>query len=63
MEPCDFSLETGSAAETQTWGSRLAALLKPGDVLALAGDLGAGKTAFTIVERDAGQPSRCVQGE
>jgi len=47
MEPCDFSLETGSAAETQSWGSRLAALLKPGDVLALAGDLGAGKTAFT----------------
>ncbi|PKO21417.1 MAG: tRNA (adenosine(37)-N6)-threonylcarbamoyltransferase complex ATPase subunit type 1 TsaE [Chloroflexi bacterium HGW-Chloroflexi-1] len=47
METCELSLETGSAAETQTWGRRLAALLRPGDVLALAGDLGAGKTAFT----------------
>ena len=36
--------ETASAAETVDVGRRLAARLAPGDVLALAGDLGAGKT-------------------
>ncbi len=36
--------ETASAAETLALGRRLAGRLAPGDVLALAGDLGAGKT-------------------
>ncbi|WP_240689463.1 tRNA (adenosine(37)-N6)-threonylcarbamoyltransferase complex ATPase subunit type 1 TsaE [Ammoniphilus sp. YIM 78166] len=36
-----------SAGETQSWAERLAELLLPGDVLALEGDLGAGKTTFT----------------
>lgn len=35
---------TYSPAETERLGQRLAALLVPGDVLALHGDLGAGKT-------------------
>lgn len=35
-----------SESETRAVASRLAASLKPGDVLLLAGDLGAGKTAF-----------------
>lgn len=37
---------TASAAETQNLAARLAAALPPGSVLALHGDLGAGKTTF-----------------
>jgi len=36
-----------SEAETRAIGARLAAVLQPGAVLLLSGDLGAGKTAFT----------------
>ena len=38
---------TRSAAETEQLGAALAAQLRPGDVIAFLGDLGAGKTAFT----------------
>lgn len=38
--------DTGSAAETEALGARLAAALAPGDVVAVAGELGAGKTTF-----------------
>lgn len=37
-------VETNAPEETEALGRRLAALLKPGMVLALYGDLGAGKT-------------------
>jgi tRNA threonylcarbamoyladenosine biosynthesis protein TsaE len=37
-------LTTRSARATQALGARLGALLQPGDVVALEGDLGAGKT-------------------
>ena len=37
---------TGSEEETSAAGERLAARLRPGDVLLLLGELGAGKTAF-----------------
>ena len=42
------TLDFISHSETQTrrLGHRLAALLKPGDVLALVGDLGSGKTRW-----------------
>lgn len=36
-----------SSNETENFGSQLAKSLTPGDVVALFGDLGAGKTAFT----------------
>lgn len=40
-------IRTTSAEETMTFGERLGSRLQPGDVLALFGDLGAGKTTFT----------------
>lgn len=39
--------ETHGPEETELLGQRLAKTLKPGDVVAYYGDLGAGKTAFT----------------
>lgn len=39
-------METGSEAETSAAGEALARTLRPGDVVLLYGDLGAGKTAF-----------------
>lgn len=41
-----FTYKTASAVETVGFGERLAQLLKPGMVLLLYGDLGAGKTCF-----------------
>ncbi|MDD5350877.1 MAG: tRNA (adenosine(37)-N6)-threonylcarbamoyltransferase complex ATPase subunit type 1 TsaE [Chthoniobacteraceae bacterium] len=41
------SITSHSPQETFQLGQRLAAGLRPGDVLALEGDLGAGKTQFT----------------
>lgn len=40
-------LVTESAEDTRALGERLAAVLEPGDLLILSGDLGAGKTTFT----------------
>lgn len=40
-------MRTNSPAETRALGGRLAALLRPGDVLLLLGDLGAGKSELT----------------
>lgn len=45
-EEKSFHCLTSSAAETEAWGERLSELLKPGDVIAFYGDLGAGKTTF-----------------
>ena len=47
MEDCTLILETDSASATQALGEKLGRRLQSGDTLALAGDLGAGKTAFT----------------
>jgi tRNA threonylcarbamoyladenosine biosynthesis protein TsaE len=45
MAPFEFISK--SEDDTQALSKRLAELLKPGDVIALEGDLGAGKTTFT----------------
>jgi tRNA threonylcarbamoyladenosine biosynthesis protein TsaE len=39
-------IESGSAAETEALGARLAERLGPGDVVVVSGDLGAGKTTL-----------------
>jgi len=42
----ELVLLTASVEETRALGKAVASLLAPGDVVALTGDLGAGKTAF-----------------
>ncbi len=37
---------TDSATETESAGARLGAMVQPGDIVAMFGDLGSGKTAF-----------------
>ncbi|HEX9824373.1 MAG TPA: tRNA (adenosine(37)-N6)-threonylcarbamoyltransferase complex ATPase subunit type 1 TsaE [Actinomycetota bacterium] len=48
----EIELRTSSADETRGVGAAIAALLVPGDVVSLTGDLGAGKT--TLVQGAAG---------
>lgn len=43
----EFHYISNSADETKEFAKKLASLLQPGDVIALEGDLGAGKTTFT----------------
>jgi tRNA threonylcarbamoyladenosine biosynthesis protein TsaE len=42
-----YTIKTESAEETMAFAEKLGKALKKGDVLTLAGDLGAGKTTFT----------------
>jgi len=51
--------ETASARETEAIGERLGRLAEPGDVLALAGELGTGKTVLVrgVVAGLGGQPA------
>lgn len=39
-------IESSSARATKAWGRRLASLLEGGELIALTGELGAGKTCF-----------------
>ena len=42
-----MTIQTHCPEQTESLGKKLAGLLRPGDVIAYYGDLGAGKTAFT----------------
>jgi len=42
-----LTIQTNSATETKELGKKLGQLLKPGNVVLLDGELGAGKTTFT----------------
>jgi len=42
-----FELNTMNSNETDQFAAKLAGFLRPGDVISLEGDLGAGKTTFT----------------
>jgi len=46
MTAADLTLTLGTEAETARLAHRLAPHLRPGDLVALSGDLGAGKSAF-----------------
>jgi tRNA threonylcarbamoyladenosine biosynthesis protein TsaE len=43
----EYQYISNSTEQTKEFSKRLAKLLQPGDVIALEGDLGAGKTTFT----------------
>ncbi len=42
----DYRVTSATAEQTREWGKRLGGCLRGGDVVALIGELGAGKTAF-----------------
>jgi tRNA threonylcarbamoyladenosine biosynthesis protein TsaE len=44
--PATERIETGSAAETEALGARIAARLAPGDLVVVSGEVGAGKTTL-----------------
>lgn len=44
MDPATFTITSESAEQTDAIGRRLGALLRPGDLVLLLGDLGSGKT-------------------
>lgn len=44
----ELDIISHSAEQTMRLGTRLGTLLQPGDIICLAGDMGAGKTVFSI---------------
>lgn len=54
---CQISIVSHSPDETAAWGRKLGTLLEAGDVVALIGELGAGKTTLAQgIARGAGIP-------
>jgi len=65
-----LNIITSNAAETKALGKKLGALLKAGDCVLLAGELGAGKTTFTqglasalIIKGDVTSPTFVIARE
>ncbi len=54
----EYRVTSATAEQTREWGKQLGGWLRGGDVVALIGDLGAGKTAFAQGVGEA----FCVQG-
>jgi tRNA threonylcarbamoyladenosine biosynthesis protein TsaE len=46
VEAYVFEVESNSTRQTKAWGRRLASMLEGGELLALVGELGVGKTCF-----------------
>jgi len=59
MPSASVDTQTASAAETEALAAELAAGLRPGDVVLVSGELGAGKTTFVagLVEALGGGPA------
>jgi tRNA threonylcarbamoyladenosine biosynthesis protein TsaE len=47
LKPDELNIISHSDDQTRRYGAKLGALLRMGDVICLAGDMGAGKTVFT----------------
>jgi tRNA threonylcarbamoyladenosine biosynthesis protein TsaE len=54
----DYKVTSATVEQTREWGKQLGGYLRGGDVVALIGDLGAGKTAFAQGVGEA----FCVEG-
>jgi len=60
LRECVLSWDSASAEETQRMGEALGALLQPGDVVALFGELGSGKT---VLVRGIAAGCGCAKGD
>jgi tRNA threonylcarbamoyladenosine biosynthesis protein TsaE len=55
-----LTIRLSSPAATSAWGRRLGELARPGDIITLAGSLGAGKTTLTqAIGQGLGVPASC----
>ncbi|MFI5341514.1 MAG: tRNA (adenosine(37)-N6)-threonylcarbamoyltransferase complex ATPase subunit type 1 TsaE [Candidatus Methylomirabilales bacterium] len=60
LQECSLAWDSASAEETERMGETLGALLQPGDVVALFGELGSGKT---VLVRGVAAGCGCAKGD